>query len=761
MLRRKSVRRKSVRRKSVRRNSVKRKSVKRKSVKRKSVRRKSVRSVRRKRYIDGRINFDERATFVKKIDDYDLKVVNMHGTIETDSLFIVPKNVYILTTSNFGSSTIIGENIVVNNIIHDIINKTKTNLQHILVENQSNQIEKELSVGEYKLYEAIDIENAKSFNSAVNLFTEGDIIPNVNLTFFSNDDNSNKDIGFITRYFDYNDETQNKLFQEIFQDIVLNISSGDYVRKDNIIMISNLKKYFKVIFPDNPSIEQILEHIKQFNLPIECIDFFNADYFSNNKSKNENKINDQYRINGKEALFVSVIITLNQLKYQSIKLDEVYDLNFFIKEPISKPILIILSSCLTWKYQDQFLYNEFIKSLNSGNITGKITNIIDKNIVKMCYTSSMTNLFMHDEKYNNKKEEFRNLLSSMEKFNEMIKSNETEKMIKSHESKMIKSNETEKMIKSHESKMIKLFDLYIVEYPFSSEHIINIVNNDMNKLLKKISFSIQKNINNTFILECINGINNIDSKSAVELFKLKNFDCKTEIYDNSSGYDKRFNICELIIDKEKYNLIKSLVKAGNFIYKLNHNNKYIFELIWFYGDKNNELLKVLIDCFYMLNNENIKKIISTKIFPYDIEFLLKINHENLISIKKIVTKETIFDLFLYKFMGIIGFADGNYVLNSIDDLIKIIKIFPEIKDTKYGNFYFLDYLKTKYKYKMLNTEKITGNYCKIFISQKETFIIKCNELYAIMKENNFKESSNTDGIELTKIDIYYSNNFCG
>ena len=731
------LRRKSVRRKSVRRKSVRRKSVKRKSVRRKSVKRKSVRSVRRKKYIDGRINFDEREKFVEIVEkDLDLKVVNMHGTIATNSLFIVPKNVYILTTSNFGSSTIIGENIVVNNIIQDVINKTKTNLKNIL-KNQSNQIEKELSVGEYKLYEAIDIENAKSFNSAVNLFTEGDIIPNVNLTFYtsSNADN-NKDIGFITRYFDYNDETQNKLFQEIFQDIVLNISSGDYVRKDNIIMISNLKKYFKVIFPDNPSIEQILEHIKQFNLPIECIEFFNADYFSNNKSKNENKINDQYRINGKEALFVSVIITLNQLKYQSIKLDQVYDLNFFIKKPISKPILIILSSCLKWKYKDQFLYNEFIKSLNSENITRNITNIIEKNIVKMYYTRSMENLFIYDEKYNNKKKEFGNLLSSMEK--------------------------------SNESKMIKLLDLYIDDdYTLSSEHIIDIVNNDMNKLLKKISVLIQNNYDNNFILTCIDKIKNIDSESAMELFKLKNFDCKTKIYDNSSGYYKQFNICELIINKEKYNLIKSLVKAGNFIYKkYNNNNEYIFELIRCYmrDDTNNELLKVLIDCFYMLNNENIKKMISNRIFPNDIKFLLKVNDENLISIKKIVTKETIFDSFLYKFMGIIGFADGNYVLNSIDDLIKIIEIFPEIKDTKYGNnFYFLDYLKTKYNYKMLNTEKITDNYCKIFISQKETFIIKCNELYGIMKENNFKESSNTDGIELTKIisSNIYSNNFCG
>ena len=721
----------------LRRKSVRRKSVRRKSVRRKSVKRKSVRSVRRKKYIDGRINFDEREKFVEIVEkDLDLKVVNMHGTIATNSLFIVPKNVYILTTSNFGSSTIIGENIVVNNIIQDVINKTKTNLKNIL-KNQSNQIEKELSVGEYKLYEAIDIENAKSFNSAVNLFTEGDIIPNVNLTFYtsSNADN-NKDIGFITRYFDYNDETQNKLFQEIFQDIVLNISSGDYVRKDNIIMISNLKKYFKVIFPDNPSIEQILEHIKQFNLPIECIEFFNADYFSNNKSKNENKINDQYRINGKEALFVSVIITLNQLKYQSIKLDQVYDLNFFIKKPISKPILIILSSCLKWKYKDQFLYNEFIKSLNSENITRNITNIIEKNIVKMYYTRSMENLFIYDEKYNNKKKEFGNLLSSMEK--------------------------------SNESKMIKLLDLYIDDdYTLSSEHIIDIVNNDMNKLLKKISVLIQNNYDNNFILTCIDKIKNIDSESAMELFKLKNFDCKTKIYDNSSGYYKQFNICELIINKEKYNLIKSLVKAGNFIYKkYNNNNEYIFELIRCYmrDDTNNELLKVLIDCFYMLNNENIKKMISNRIFPNDIKFLLKVNDENLISIKKIVTKETIFDSFLYKFMGIIGFADGNYVLNSIDDLIKIIEIFPEIKDTKYGNnFYFLDYLKTKYNYKMLNTEKITDNYCKIFISQKETFIIKCNELYGIMKENNFKESSNTDGIELTKIisSNIYSNNFCG
>ena len=661
----------------------------------------------------------------------------MHGTIETNSLFIVPKNVYILTTSNFGSSTIIGENIVVNNIIQDVINKTKKNLKNILVENQSNQIEKELSVGKYKLYEAIDIENVKSFNSAVNLFTEGDIIPNVNLTFYpSSDADNNKNIGYITRYFDYNNETENKKFLEIFQEIVLNGSSGDYVRKDNIIIISNLKKYFKEIFPDDPSIEQILIHIKQFNLPIECIEFFNADYFSNNKLENEDKVKDQYRINGKEALFVSVIITLNQLKYQSIKPEQLYDLNFFIKEPILKPILIILSSCLTWKYQHQFLYNEFIKSLNPENITRNITNIIEKNIVKMYYTRSMKNSFINDEKYNNKKEEFGNLLSSLEKTNE--------------------------------SKMIKLFDLYIINYPFSSEHIINIVNNDMNKLLKKISVLIQ-NIyyDNKFILECIDGIKNIDSESAIELFKLKHFDCKTEIYDSSSSFRKEFNICELIINKKKYNLIKSLVKSGNFIYKpkYNNDNKYIFELISCYcGDTDNELLKVLIDCFYMLNNENIKKIISTKIFPYDIEFLLKINHENLISIKKIVTKETIFDLFLYKFMGIIGFADGNYVLNSIDDLIKIIKIFPEIKDTKYGNFYFLDYLKTKYKYKMLNTEKITGNYCKIFISQKETFIIKCNELYAIMKENNFKESSNTDGIELTNIisdSSIFSNNFCG
>ena len=62
---------------------------------------------------------------------------------------------------------------------------------------------------------------------------------------------------------------------------------------------------------------------------------------------------------------------------------------------------------------------------------------------------------------------------------------------------------------------------------------------------------------------------------------------------------------------------------------------------------------------------------------------------------------------------------------------------------------------------MINTEKITEPYCQKLITKKETFFNKCNELYGIMKENNFKESSNTDGIELTKIDIYYSNNFCG
>jgi len=300
----------------------------------------------------------------------DLTLVLAHGRIDINYWYVIPDNVYILTTTEIGSITC-GTNTIFNNILND--NLKRTNLTRIL--NTKNEeetykyLDKNIYKGGYVLYEP------------------GDIIPKIYLQFYSNHTNNTELIYTYLKYPPYNQDSdeKNNFLNNYTELLFTNDENYNRVNLTNkkqelklldLIDLDKLKEYIKtiIILIRNRRID-INKIFIMFNCNDKYKKYFdtrNNFYSDNYDNLFNNGYNSKYTYlsSNEDINFITMILYI--LNYKKPKYD--YDIKEIIDDIVQnsspdKKKLLILTACLsTSAILNRVLTNHSIP-INNLNLT--------------------------------------------------------------------------------------------------------------------------------------------------------------------------------------------------------------------------------------------------------------------------------------------------------------------------------------------------------------------------------------------------------
>jgi hypothetical protein len=258
-----------------------------------------------------------------------LTLVSAHGSIDIETWYALPENVYLMVTSDIGGITCGNYNMVFNKLINDT--KSRTNLKSIL-ETRSMSVQLSTENINKHIYEGGHI-----------MYEPGDLIPKINLGYHNNSiTNSAKLIYGIFNYKPIIPDNQTKI--DILEEY------DNLLQTDSKISIERLNKFnIGTKFNKHKLIELIeILKLKHIDFDLAFDEFMVDDKYKKYISQPEN-LDFDFICDVDDNIFLTMIISLFYKEESKVNIYSNSIKDIIDNLDKSKQNLIVLTSCLHTK----------------------------------------------------------------------------------------------------------------------------------------------------------------------------------------------------------------------------------------------------------------------------------------------------------------------------------------------------------------------------------------------------------------------------